>query len=277
MLNRPKASYARNRAASRRPSPSRLRTPRMRGSRSSRRQRAGPIATTSATGRSSRRSIRRCGGATLAALAFRQLVRAAGLDAPRSPSPIDAELRRRVLARLAAEDWYHELLIAAQQRKGRVARRQRKIARLLLGRVGRHWHPRVDKTALRTWLAQYRTHEAWLGDRIDPAWVSKLEGRLRRRDIFWSICATLFIGSLLLQFIYLSFVAVIDGPDPLWPLVIAPFAAVFLFWLFKLVLAQLLTLTIPGWTGFGQISAIWSRFKFKKPTAKSTRKPGDAG
>jgi hypothetical protein len=210
---------------------------------------------------------------TLTAAAFRQLVRAAGLDAARSPSPVDAELRRRVLARLAAEDWYDDLLIAAQQRKGRVARRRRKLARLLLGRIGRHWHPRVDKTALRTWLAQYRTHEAWLGDRIDPAWVSKLEGRLRRRDIFWSICGTLFIGSLLLQFIYLSFVAVIDGPDPLWPLLIAPFAAVFLFWLFKLILTELLTLAIPGWTGFGHIGAIWGRFKSKK----STQKPGDAG
>jgi hypothetical protein len=210
---------------------------------------------------------------TLAAAAFRQLVQTAGLDASRSPLPVEAELRRRVLVRLAAEDWYDDLLATAQQRKGRVARRRRKIARLLLGRIGRHWHPRVDKTALRTWLAQYRTHEAWLGDRIDPAWVSKLEGRLRRRDIFWSICGTLFIGGLLLQFIYLTFVAVIDGPDPLWPLVIAPFAAVFLFWLLKLILAELLTLTIPGWTGFGHIGAIWSRFKSKK----STQKPGDAG
>jgi hypothetical protein len=177
---------------------------------------------------------------TLTAADFRSLVRAAGLHAPRSPTPVDAALRERVQARLRAEDWYDELLAAAQQHKGRSARRRRKIARLVLGRIGRHWHPRVDKTALRASLGQYRTHEAWLKDRIDPAWVSKLEGRLRRRDIFWLIFYGLFIGGLLLQFIHLSVVAVIDGTGSLWPLLIAPFALVFLLWILKLILTELL-------------------------------------
>jgi hypothetical protein len=196
---------------------------------------------------------------TLGAAAFRNLVRTAGLDAPRSRAPVDAELRQRVLARLHAEDWYDDLLAAAQQRKGRIARRRRKIARLILGRIGRHWHPRVDKTALRTWLAQYRTHEAWLKDRLDPAWVSTLEGRLRRRDIFSLVFFTLFIGGLLFQFVHLSFVAIIYGSEPLWPLVLSPLALVFLTWLLKLLLSELLTLLIPGWN------------------RSERKKPGDAG
>jgi len=200
-------------------------------------------------------------------------VRTAGLQAPQSRTPVTSEIRQRALARLAAEDWYDNLEATAQQRKGRIARRRRKIARLLLGRIGRHWHPRVDKAALRTWLAQCRTHEAWLADRLDPAWIGTLEARLRRRDIFWTICFTLFIGGLLFQFVYVSLAAVVDGPRPPWPLLIAPFAALFLLWLLKLLLTQLLTLAIPGWSGFGgRFSALWSRGKRKK-----SKKLGDAG
>ena len=125
--------------------------------------------------------------------------------------------------------------------------RNLKIARLLLRRIGRHWHPRVDKAALRTWLTQYRTHEAWLGDRIDPAWVSKLERRVRRRDIFWLVFYSLFIGGLLLQFVHVSVVAVIDGTEFLSPLLIGLFASVFLLWILKLILTELLSLTAPGW------------------------------
>jgi len=210
---------------------------------------------------------------TLGATAFRNLVRTAGLQAPQSRTPVPSEIRQRVLARLAAEDWYDNLEATAQQRKGRIARRRRKIARLLLGRIGRHWHPRVDKAALPTWLAQCRTHEAWLADRLDPAWIGTLEARLRRRDIFWTICFTLFIGGLLFQFVYVSVVAVADGPEPPWPLLIAPFAALFLLWLLKLLVTQLLTLAIPGWSGFGgRFSALWSRGKRKK-----SKKLGDAG
>jgi hypothetical protein len=210
---------------------------------------------------------------TLGAAAFRNLVRTAGLQAPQSRTPVTSEIRQRALARLAAEDWYDNLQATAQQRKGRIARRRRKIARLLLGRIGRHWHPRVDQAALRTWLAQWRTHEAWLTDRLDPAWIGTLEARLRRRDIFWTICFTLFIGGLLFQFVYVSLAAVVDGPRPPWPLLIAPFAALFLLWLLKLLLTQLLTLAIPGWSGFGgRFSALWSRGKRKK-----SKKLGDAG
>jgi hypothetical protein len=61
---------------------------------------------------------------TLGTAAFRNLVRTAGLDAPQSRTPVTSEIRQRVLARLHAEDWYDALIAAAQQRKGRVARRR---------------------------------------------------------------------------------------------------------------------------------------------------------
>jgi len=222
---------------------------------------------------------------TLDGTVFRRLVRTAGLDASRSRAPVASELHRRVLARVQAEDWYDDLLAAAQQRKGRVARRRARIARLILARIGRHWHRRVDKAALRTCLAQYQTHAAWLGNRIDPAWVRKLEGRLRRRDIFWLVCYSLLIGGLLFQLVYLSAVGIIDAFEPFWPLplVITPFIAAFLLWLLKLLLTELLKLAWPGWSGFAGIAplqrmralwagagrAIWNRSK--------AQKPGDAG
>ena len=220
---------------------------------------------------------------TLDGAAFRRLVRAAGLDASQSRAPVASELHRRVLARVHAEDWYDDLLATAQQRKGRVARRRAKIARLLLGRIGRYRHPRVDKAALRTWLAQYKTHAAWLANRIDPAWVRKLEGRLRRRDMFWLVCYSLFIGGMLFQFVLLSVFAVTDGVESLWSLLIGVPASLFLLWLLKLLLTELLRLALPGWSGSAGIAplsrmralwagagrAIWNRSKAKKP--------GDAG
>jgi hypothetical protein len=203
---------------------------------------------------------------TIGAAVFRGLVRAAGLDTPRSRPPVAPELRQRVLARLRAEDWYDNLLVTAQQRKGKVARRRAKITRLILGRIGRHWHPRVDKAALRTWLAQYKSHEAWLKDRIDPAWISKLEGRLRRRDIIWLVFYILFVGGMLFQFMFLSIFAVTDWPESLWALLVAPLAVAFLLWILKLLLAQLLTLSFPGWTRLASRGrAIWNRLKGKKP------------
>jgi hypothetical protein len=216
---------------------------------------------------------------SLGTAAFRHLVRTAGLDTPRSRARVASELHQRVLARLGAEDWYENLLVTAKQRKGRIARRRAKIARLLLRRIGRHWHPRVDKTALKSWLDQYRTHAAWLGDRIDPSWVAELDRRLRRREIFWLCCYGLLIGGLLIQFLYLLAVSITVGPEPLWPLSIAPFAALFLLWLLKLLMTELLKLLIPGWTGFagmaplrtwaGRGRAIWDRLK--------TKGQGDAG
>jgi hypothetical protein len=205
--------------------------------------------------------------------ALRGLARTIGLDAPQSRTPAASELHRRVLARLRAQDWYDDLLVTAQQRKGRTARRRAKIARLLLRRIGRHWHPRVDNTALKSWLDQYKTHAVWLGDRIDPLWIAELDGRLRRREIFWLCFYGLLLSALLLQYIHVAVISVTDGLDPLWPVVSSPFVAVFLVWLLWMLANTLLKLLIPGWSGFGDVAlvrrcaghvrAIWSRWKAK--------------
>ena len=190
---------------------------------------------------------------TLAAAAFRDLVRIAGADKPRSRAQAasQSELHRRVLARLRAEDWYDDLLVKAKQRKGRAARRQAKIARLILGQIGRHRQPRVDKIALRSTIEQYKIHAVWLQDRIDPAWMAVVDRRLRARELFWTTLFTLFIGALLVQFVIGVIVAIMDGGQPLWLILTGPFFAVFLLWLLKLLTDQLLKAWIPGWTGYG--------------------------
>jgi hypothetical protein len=218
---------------------------------------------------------------TLSATAFRHLTRTVGLDTPQSRVPVNSALRQRVLARLAAEEWYEDLLAKAERkwRRERAARRQAKIARLLLRRIGRHWHPRVDKMALKSWIDQYKIHKDWLGNRIDPAWVSKLEGRLRRREIFWFACFTLFIGTMLSNFVWLSAIAVIEGKteEPLWALMVGPFLVAFFLWIWKLLVVQLLNLSFPGWRGFavtvhlrdwaGRSRTMWGRLRTKGPGA----------
>jgi hypothetical protein len=210
---------------------------------------------------------------TFDAAALRGLARTIGLDAPQARAPDASELHERVRARLRAEAWYDDLLVTARQRKGRAARRRRKIARLLLARIGRHWQPRVDKIALKSWLDQYKTHAVWLRDRIDPVWIAELDGRLRRREIFWLCFYGLFLSAMLLQYIHVAVVSVIDGLDPLWPVVSSPFVAVFLAWLLWVLANTLLKLLIPGWSGLGNLApvrlwagrvrAIWNRWKAK--------------
>jgi hypothetical protein len=210
----------------------------------------------------------------LDAATLRGLVRTLGLGAPASRATVLSEPQRRVLARLRAEDWYDDLLVTATQRKGRKARRRAKIARLLLGRIGKRWHPRVDKMALRSWLDQYKVHAAWLQDRLDPSWIAELDGRLRRREIVALSFFGVIIGSLLIQFIYVIGVSLSEGFDPLWPVLAGPFAAAFLLWLLWMLTTALLKLAIPGWSGFGAmarlrewaggIRAIWSRWRSKR-------------
>ena len=151
---------------------------------------------------------------TLAAAAFRDLARIAGVGQAAQSRAQTASIpscTRRVLARLRAEDWYDDLLVKAKQRKGRVARRQAKIARLSSGRSDATGIPRVDKIALRSWINQYKIHAVWLEDRIDPAWMAMLDSACVRREMFWTTLFTLFIGALLIQFVIGVFVAVMDG------------------------------------------------------------------
>jgi hypothetical protein len=192
--------------------------------------------------------------ANLSGTAFRDLIRTVGWDASWSRRRIDAALRRRVMARLAAEDWYDNLLATAQQRKGPTRHRAR-IAQLLLGRIGRYWHPGVDKTALRSWLAQYNTHAAWLADRINPAWPKKLEQRLRRREIFWHALYLIFVGNALVQLLVLFAASVTEGDSDYWAVTVgAAFFSLFA-WIFVLLAQKLMRLANPGFR------ARWNRSK----------------
>ena len=66
--------------------------------------------------------------------AFRELARVVGWDNPAHEGET-SELRKRVLARLAAEDWQESLVNVADGR-GEATRKQVKLARLMLGRIG---------------------------------------------------------------------------------------------------------------------------------------------
>jgi hypothetical protein len=119
-----------------------------------------------------------------------------------------------------------------------------------------------------------RPHAAWLEDRIDPLWIAELDGRLRRREIFWLCFYGLLLGALLLV-LYVAALSITDGLDPLRPVLGGPFIAAFLLWLLRMLTNALLKLTIPGWRGFGDVAlvrrwadrarAVWSRWRSKKP------------
>jgi hypothetical protein len=210
--------------------------------------------------------------------AFRHLTRAVGLAAPQFRAPVAFELRQRVFARLYAEDWYEELLAKAKRRKGRAARQQAKIARLLLGRIGRYWNPDVDRTDLDSTMAQYKIHAAWLENRIDPDWARKIERRIARQGIFRLVLHGLFIGSMLIPSMLLFAAGFIEDDDRFWALMIGAALVALFLWIFILTVKDILKRLIPGWTGFAAIArlkrmlglwagrsrALWRRAKAKK-------------
>jgi hypothetical protein len=169
--------------------------------------------------------------------AFRQLACTLGWDKPAREDD-RSELRQRVLAKLAAEDWYDSLLAAAD-RRGRAWRKQAKLARLLLGRIGRFRLPRVDRAALKILLDEYRKHEAWLRDRIDPAWANILERRWRRREIVSHVFFILFLAAFLINGVRLFAVEAAAGTLSVWMLVLGACSAAFLLWLLRLLVTGL--------------------------------------
>ncbi|HWF94448.1 MAG TPA: J domain-containing protein [Xanthobacteraceae bacterium] len=211
---------------------------------------------------------------TLGAAAFRHLAQTIGVSTRRLRAPVASEVHQRAIARLQAEDWYDDLLATAKQRKGREARHQARIARLLLGRSGRYWSPKVDPAALKTRLQQCRIHAVWLGDRIDPAWLSRLEWRQRRGRLFGLACYNLFVLALLIQFMHDAILEITTARTPSASLVIVLFLAAFLLWLFRLFMIELQKLLDAGWIGFvdiapsrmwaGRARKIWRRSKAKE-------------
>jgi hypothetical protein len=179
----------------------------------------------------------------LPAEAFCRLARDFGWDKPLPDGGATGALRASVLARLAAEDWYRSLVDRAARRGGET-RKQARLARLMLGRTGRVLMPRVDREALRQYLDQWRTHQPWLSGLLDPAWVSTLERRLRRRDIASALFYALFLAAFLLDGIVVVLTAVARGELPFWGFPVAAAGAVFLLLLLQLLLAQLRLLMV---------------------------------
>jgi hypothetical protein len=175
---------------------------------------------------------------TVEPAAFRDLASTFGWDRPAQESGTSSELRQRVLARLAAEDWYDSLVAAAAPRAP-VSRKHAKVARLMLRRIGRYRTPRVDSAELKTRLDELRIHQAWLRDRIDPAWASTLEKRWRRREIFWSAFFVLFIAAMMLNGIRVFVMEAVAGTLTPGAIAVAPFAAAFLLWILKLLVTGL--------------------------------------
>jgi hypothetical protein len=173
----------------------------------------------------------------LEAEAFCRLARDFCWDKPPPDDQTESEVRTRVLDRLAAEAWYRALVDAAARRAGET-RKQARVARLMLGRIGRVRMPRVDRDALKQRLGEWRTHARWLSDRIAPSWISMLEKRARRREIASMLFYTLFLVAMLLNSMRVVLVATSTGELPVWGYPAAALGAVFLLWLLKLQIAQ---------------------------------------
>jgi hypothetical protein len=198
-------------------------------------------------------------GPALNPAAFRDLARCFGWDRPMLETSAVSPARRKVLSRLLAEDWY-DALVASAARKTLAPRRKAKVARLMLGYIGRRGLPRVDDAALRACLDEYRGHRTWLADRIDPAWVDRLDIRLRGREIRSLVRYSLLIGLFLAGFLSVLAIEITEHTATAWYLLVAPFLAVILLWLLKLMLTELIRLSsLPG-TSFHRAYAFCSRW-----------------
>ena len=131
--------------------------------------------------------------------AFRDLAKTFGWDRPELDSAVVSDVRRRVAARLAAEDWYDGLLRTAESRWLWFPRYRSRISRLLLRRIRGWGLVRIDRRALRATLDFMKPHAVWLRDRIPPEWVATLERRIWRRELVANAAATLLLTFVVLD------------------------------------------------------------------------------
>lgn len=126
--------------------------------------------------------------------AFRDLAKSFGWERPELGSEVVSDVRQRVSARLAAEDWYDGLVAIADRKRWWSGRRKSRVARLVLRRIRGWGLLRVNREALRVTLDTLKPHQGWLRDRIPPEWVATLERRMRRRELIASGWWVLFLG-----------------------------------------------------------------------------------
>jgi hypothetical protein len=175
--------------------------------------------------------------AALDGAAFRKLTASTGWDRLDSRAGDDPSLRQRVQARLAAEDWYDRLVANADRPGGSV---ERYVARLLLKRTGRFFM-HVQGENVRPVIAQYRIREQFLGERIDPHWVARLERRLRRRAIvfltIWGLLVLQFFTGAVAGFVQLFTTYYASAPFSVWPI-----GAMVIGWIFLMLGRRLMRL-----------------------------------
>jgi hypothetical protein len=171
--------------------------------------------------------------------AFRGLVKGLGWERPELDSAAVSPVRQRVAARLAAEDWYDALVTTARRKSWRIPRYQARVARLMLKRIRGFGLFRITRPALQVRLDEYTPPEIWVRDRIDPAWVTTLKRRFRRRELVANAILPLFLASLLLDAAVVlvgGIIGLFEHDDSsLGVLLLIPVCAV-LAWLIKLLL-----------------------------------------
>jgi hypothetical protein len=171
--------------------------------------------------------------------AFRGLATCFGWDRSELDSVAVSAVRQRVAARLAAEDWYDGLVTTADRKTWRIPRYQTKVARLMLKRIRGFGLFRITRPALQVRLDEYTRHELWVRDRIDPAWVTTLKRRMRRRELVANAILPLFLAALLFDAVIVLVGGIIGlfehDESSLGILLLIPVCAV-LAWLIKLLL-----------------------------------------
>jgi hypothetical protein len=138
--------------------------------------------------------------------AFRALAKSFGWDRPELAGPVTSEVRRRVTARLAAEDWYDELVGIADRKRWWFTRYKSRVARLMLKRIRGRALLHIDRAALQATLDTFKPHELWLRDRISPEWVATLQRRL-----WWREWIARTVPMVILTFLLLGAAFVIVG------------------------------------------------------------------
>jgi hypothetical protein len=141
---------------------------------------------------------------------FCDLARKFGWNRASLGSPAFADVHHRVASRLAAEEWFTELVVTAESRKAGIRPDQVRAARLLLRGIA-GWDRVVIElptlNALRAFLTELRPHQVWLHDRIPPGWAETLEQRLRQHEKLAGVVVIGLTASLLLLAIGALFVS----------------------------------------------------------------------
>jgi hypothetical protein len=136
---------------------------------------------------------------TLSGSDVQNLVDRFALDAATQPNSAMTELADRCRGRADAHAWFTRLLGDADRWAVGGARQSAISARILLHRIGEWWLHGVDESVMRVRISEYRKYATWTSDRLDSAWITRVEKRLSgysgrrllrkewRTQVFWAL------------------------------------------------------------------------------------------